>query len=160
MDRRKIRKSVGERLEAKVDRSSGANGCHLWTAAKTKGYGVIMVWQDGRKLMKQAHRVAYELKHGPVPPRLDVCHSCDVRHCMNDRHHFLGTRKQNIRDALNKGRMRGGAKRHTGTLRKHLRAVRRRLKTGESLKSIAASFGVTPAAVSHVRTGRTYKRIR
>lgn len=154
------RRDLRDRLEAKVDRAAGPHGCHLWCAATNKGYGVIMVWVDGRKRMKQAHRVAYELKHGAVPSHLDVCHRCDVRRCLNLRHLFVGTRKQNIRDALNKGRMAGGRKKHTSLLREHLRAVRRRLAAGETASRIAASLGVTPGAVSQVRTGRTYKGIR
>ena len=154
------RRSLRERLEEKVDRSAGPTGCHLWQAATTKGYGQIMVWVDGRKRMKQAHRVAYELKHGTVPEHLDVCHRCDVRHCVNVRHLFVGTRRQNICDALDKGRMKGGRERHTGVLRAHLSAIRRRLKAGESASGIAKEFGVTVAAVSQIRAGRTYKEIR
>lgn len=159
-DRRTHRKPLKDRLEAKVDRSAGPMGCHLWQAATKKGYGQIMVWVSGRKRMKQAHRVAYELKHGAVPKHLDVCHRCDVRRCVNVRHLFVGTRKQNIRDALDKGRMSGGCKRHTGVLRAHLSAIRGRLKAGEASASVARSFGVTTTAVSHLRVGRTYKEIR
>ena len=154
------RRLLRDRLEEKVDRSAGPKGCHLWKAATNKGYGQIMVWVNGRKRMKQAHRVAYELKHGSVPAHLDVCHKCDVRKCLNDRHLFVGTRKQNIRDALHKGRMTGGCKRRTGVLREHLGDIRKRLSAGETTTSIAASFGVTPSAVCAVRTGRAYKGIR
>jgi hypothetical protein len=154
------KRPLRERLEDKVDRSAGPSKCHLWQAATKKGYGQIMVWVDGRKRMKQAHRVAYELKHGPVPRHLDVCHKCDVRHCVNVRHLFVGTRKQNIGDALDKGRMKGGRKRHTGILRAHLSEIRRCLKAGESAASVARKFGVTRAAVGQIRAGRTYRGIR
>lgn len=42
----------------------------------------------------------------------------------------------------------------------HLNTIRRRLMAGESASGIAKEFGVTVAAVSQIRVGRTYKEIR
>jgi len=35
---------------------------------------------------------------GIIPPGIQVCHKCDVRHCCNPDHLFLGTREQNNLD--------------------------------------------------------------
>lgn len=67
--------------------------CWLWTGAKTPdGYGVAS-W-DGRSA--RAHRVAYELKVGPIPAGLTIDHLCRVRHCVNPAHLEVVTGRENI----------------------------------------------------------------
>ena len=87
-------------------------GCWLWQGfifpdTKLKsgkvvkgGYGAI--GYRGRSLA--VHRVIWMLHNGPQPKNMDVCHTCDVRHCCNLDHLWLGTRKQNLQDMADKRR--------------------------------------------------------
>ena len=50
-------------------------------------------------------RIVYEMRHGPIPEDLEVCHKCDVTMCIRDEHHFLGTHHENMLDAVKKRRM-------------------------------------------------------
>ena len=66
------------------------------------GYAKLLV----KGVHKRAHRVAYEAFVGPIPEGMLVLHRCDIRHCVNPKHLFVGTAKQNTQDMIEKGRAR------------------------------------------------------
>lgn len=69
-------------------------GCWLWTGALTsRGYGSLTL----RKRGYLAHRVAYALEHGPIPPDLTVDHRCLNTACVNPSHLQLLSLHDNAR---------------------------------------------------------------
>ena len=78
------------------------NSCWLWTACKKGDYGKIKEGKDGTPMFA-VHRFSWELHNGKIPKGMLVCHKCDVKNCVNPDHLFIGTYRDNIRDAMNKG---------------------------------------------------------
>jgi len=96
--------TTAERFWAKVD-VCAPDDCWLWKAG-TSAHGYGRFWVNGGNV--QAHRFAYELTNGPIPDCLSALHSCDTPGCCNPKHLFLGTQKDNMQDAVAKGRMATG----------------------------------------------------
>lgn len=96
-----------EPIDARLRRMTRrSDGCWEWTGTlDAYGYGVLTVsttLSPSRKA--KAHRLAWELAAGPIPPGLHVLHRCDNRRCVRPDHLFLGDQRDNMRDALAKGR--------------------------------------------------------
>lgn len=93
---------------SKVDRSGGPNACWPWLASVSKGgYGHFTEHFKGKQF--STHKLAWMLKHGPVPKGKVVRHfKCDYKICCNDRHMKIGTHKQNSEDMVRKGRQATG----------------------------------------------------
>jgi HNH endonuclease len=87
------------KVDTLFDNAEPSGDCWLWTRAKnSKGYGIVRTY--GR--IRRAHRVAHELRNGPVPDGLFVCHSCDTPGCINPDHLWTGTHKENVADRVRK----------------------------------------------------------
>jgi hypothetical protein len=98
-----------QRFWSRVRRQEG-DGCWLWIAGTvSSGYGAIVV--GGRQAA--AHRVSWVIANGPITDGLWVLHDCDARYsvddtsyraCVRPSHLFLGTHRDNVVDAVKKGR--------------------------------------------------------
>lgn len=66
--------------------------CWLWGGDLTeKGYG--RHYEGTRQF--RAHRFAYEMEVGPIPPGLVLDHVCHVKHCVRPQHLRPVTKKEN-----------------------------------------------------------------
>lgn len=98
---RRKRHATVDRFWARVQKSS--DGCWLFTGAVCNRAGHLHIArEDGSRAL--AHRFSYELHFGPIPAGQVVMHRCDVPRCVNPDHLTLGTQRDNIHDAIAKGR--------------------------------------------------------
>ena len=74
---------------------------------------------------------------------MDVCHKCANTKCINPEHLFLGTRLENMRDAVSKGRQAKGMNLPQSKLtEKDKNEIVKRAMSGELYRDIAKDFGV------------------
>jgi hypothetical protein len=77
------------------------SGCILWTGyCGPTGYGQISY----RGRSNGVHRYVYALLREPLETHQHVCHSCDVRNCINPDHMWIGNPELNARDRAAKKR--------------------------------------------------------
>jgi len=149
------RKSIQERFWSKVDKSGD---CWLWTAGRKNSnpqiaYGCFRV--DGKTLY--AHRLAWELTHGPIPPGLVACHKCDNPACVNPSHLFLGTQANNIRDCATKNRTTQGSRnRHAKLTCDQVGAIRADSRTQ---RQIAASYDVDTSLICKIKRRKIWAHL-
>lgn len=112
------------------------------------------------------YRISYLEFVGEISSGLLVCHSCHNGCCVNPRHLFLGTQKDNMHSSSISGwpngrpaiklRRRGRPK----LTDKQVKEIRRRYKAGgASQKSLAAEYHVSQGTISDVITRVGYKRV-
>src|ERR1700684_1343891 len=105
---RELAESLREFFNARVDVNGPfmpgmLTNCHVWVGnIASTGYGRLV--HKRKEIL--AHRLAWVLKHGPIPNGIFVLHECDYEPCV--RHIFLGTPQDNMTDKTLKGRQAKG----------------------------------------------------
>jgi hypothetical protein len=146
-----------ERFWARVS-VGDAESCWEWAEGRTAaGYGET--WGGGNVLY--THRVAWELAHGPIPPGMYICHTCDNPPCCNPAHLFVATPQQNVDDKVAKGRQSRGTDIRGARLTEKAVLAMRQLYAAGGLRQIdlAAMFGVAKRTVQEVTSGRTWAHV-
>jgi hypothetical protein len=141
----RVRKLFWERLPSREP-----DKCWEWA-------GPINVYGYGNHGHWLAHRTSYAIANGSFDLSLCVLHHCDNRRCCNPAHLFLGTRADNTKDMMSKGRgkykvnniiCQGAGNclaKLTDSTATQARAV---YSTGKyTLKQVADQFGVSKSAV-------------
>lgn len=77
-------------------RISEETGCWEWLKPSSSGYGAI----DFQGKTIPAHRASWLHHAGEIKDGLCVLHKCDNRKCVNPNHLYLGDKKQNRKDFM------------------------------------------------------------
>lgn len=80
------------------------NGCYNVIGRKLDARGRCYLRYKGK--LEIAHRAVYMFVYGSIPDNLVVRHKCDNGGCINPKHLELGTKADNNRDKIERGRVR------------------------------------------------------
>jgi hypothetical protein len=140
----------------KLYRMLGPDECWPWLGAwggqprERRPY-----FMSGRR-RQIAYRWVYELVHGvTLTPDQFILHSCDKggepTGCGNPKHLRVGTREENMNDAMQRHRY--------GLPKTVVRAIRRLLSEGRPQQEIADLYGVARTTISAIATEKTHNAV-
>lgn len=150
-----------ERFWTKVAITANEEKCWEWTAGKRRrGYGQFSLSLSvniDRGFV--ATRVSYFISNGADPREMVVCHSCDNTSCVNPKHLFLGTNKDNTMDMMKKGR--GIQPLGSNSGRSKLKEadvlkIRQLHASGLSQKAIGRQYNVDGSAICNIIRKRNW----
>ena len=131
--------------------------CWEWQLAQDRyGYGVAHCQTNKKRKYFFAHRISYYVFKDDYDPDLITMHSCDNRICCNPDHLFQGTRQDNTRDMVSKGRQACGEKSNSKLTEQQVREIRASSKMQIDL---ADEYGITQGAVTAIVNRRTWKHV-
>lgn len=153
-----IEKRIRDYLIFRVEKTSviKENGCVEWTGTKNNaGYGLIrfsMQRGDSYKPSIPVSRAHYMAYHNIILERHQhVCHKCDNRACVNIKHLFLGSSKDNMQDCIAKGRK---AKTHAYHHRERKftnEQIEEIRKAPGTLREVCEKYGISNPYLSKLR---------
>ena len=144
------------RFWSKVQRTP--NACWEWQAGFfSVGYGQFHI----KSYPIGAHRVAYWIAFGVFPKNICVLHRCDNRKCVNPEHLFLGTKGDNNKDAMYKGRNSYGERRWKAVLTEQdVLEIRKRYTAGNSdRRKLSNEYGIGYQQIWRITKGRSWRHL-
>jgi hypothetical protein len=145
------------------------NGCWLFQGYLMRnktGMGYGWVYFQGKNM--GAHRASWIFHNGEIPDKLFVCHKCDVPHCLNPEHLFLGTARDNVFDMINKGRKapsafigRNGEKHSQAKLNvAQVIEIKKMLNKKVSFSKIGSLYNVSKSTIGSIKCGKNWASVK
>jgi hypothetical protein len=153
---KKVIASNAARFWSAVDMRS-ARECWEWKRGVDKdGYGLFAERLEAGKYAKgRASRFSYAWHFRPITTKEYVLHRCDNRRCINPKHLFIGTAKDNAFDAIKKGRFTVEIRLSPAKVRRAMRLRR----MGCTYQSIADRLGAHIMTVWDAVNAKTWKHV-
>lgn len=144
--------SLKERLRLLSDHSGGPDSCWPWVGTRAKNGYALMSWQG--ETLRVSHLV-FTAHHGQPPPpeKPFVLHTCDNPPCVNPKHLWAGTARDNVQDMIRKGRdARPHGERHPKAklTAKQVRAIRLDAAAGVSKKLLVLNYHISRNVINGV----------
>lgn len=139
-----ITNDVRKRFLEKIDMGKS---CWIWNGTiGSNGYGYIAI----KRKNVLAHRISFLIFEGEIGAKF-VLHKCNVPSCVNPKHLYLGTQKENIADQINSGTFIYGSKHPLSKLTEdNVRKIIELSSFGISQRKIARFYKVDQALIWRV----------
>lgn len=131
------------------------NNCWIWQGSKHRqGYGNL----NYKRIPSLAHRVSWMVHKGDIPEGVKVCHKCDITSCVNPDHLFLGTQKENVSDAIQKGKYSNRliGKRRNKLNHEQVQEIKKLHCDGINRKDLEIKFSVSKTCIAKILTNRSW----
>src|SRR5574341_276784 len=134
--------SLWDRFIKSVVLPDDPDGCFVLIKPTINGYTQIHTYDSEHKIKNlSGHRASWGLFCGAIPAGLFVLHHCDNPKCVRPDHLYLGTAKDNYRDAKERNRLNipKGKHHYCAVLNEtDIIDIRRRHNNGETQRTIAS----------------------
>jgi hypothetical protein len=135
---------------------STSNGCIEYQGYTSKRNKYPLFWVAGKPTT--VHKWIYEYHNGPM--KLHILHTCDNTKCVNIKHLWTGTHKQNMEDMTNKERaatlvLSGDNNGMAKLTKEQVLEIVDKCKT-RTRKSVAADYDVTPTCIERIMNGKRW----
>jgi len=114
--------------------------------------GYWMMHNSAKRRVDYAHRMVYLECFGKMDGPI-VRHTCDNRKCVNPAHLVTGTKADNTRDMVLRGRSLAQLDRD------QLYVVRHLLSEGWSAPRIARTLSISVHSIKNLKRGRSYQHV-
>ena len=150
-----VARPLEERFAEFVDKASSPDGCWTWVGRRNKhGYGILDL-PGGTSAL--AHRLAWELEHGPISEGLAIRHVvCANPSCVRTAHLQPGTHEENMADMARDGSKKGERHHARKLTEADVQAIRAAVAFGENGEEIAARFDISYRTVRDIAAGRSW----
>lgn len=124
---------------------------------QSRGYKFVTLSVDGESRQRLIHRLVLLAFRGPAPEGMEAAHANGARHDCRLANLAWKTPKQNAADKLRHDTNNGGERNGQSKLRvKEVHAIRQQLARGTTQYALAARYGVSQTAISHIKRGEKW----
>jgi hypothetical protein len=121
------------------------------------GYPVVWIRQNGEGKVIEVHRLILEAFIGPRPEGMECCHRNGIKTDNRLSNLEWNTHKENTRYAIEQGTFSRGERHGFSKLRNaDIPTIRKMLREGMKIRTIAKHFGVGENAISHIKHRRNW----
>lgn len=146
-----------ERLSLKLEILE--NGCLNWKGFKNAwGYPRITY----KKKTYLGNRLIWELNFGKIPEGKIICHTCDNPGCLEIKHLYLGTFKDNIQDCILRNRHkfpRGSESPNAKLKENEVKEIRKLMSQGATIRYISKKYNIGITTVFRIKHNISWKHV-